>query len=334
METPVVVCLTPVRNEAWILERFLHAASVWADVIIVADQQSDDGSREIVGRFPKARLVENFATNYDEGARQRILLEAARNIPGNRFLVALDADEFLTPGAWSTEEWRATLASDPGTVVRFPWLNVTPDLKHFWRSAPPMPFGFMDDGSDHSGAWIHSERIPARDECPQVELRETSVLHLQYTDWGRMESKHRWYQCLERLRSPRRSAIDIYRQYHHMDAVSEDQRLPLPAAWVLGYRAIGIDLAPTAPQPPYRFDLEVLRIFEKHGTRRFSREAVWEVDWPALATQFGLPRPDRFADPRSSVEKRVHRWLRTTQAMPNHTVVRWQERLLRRVMGW
>src|SRR5437667_3161139 len=95
-ERPTIICLTPVKNEAWILDRFLQCASLWADHIIVADQCSEDESREIVGRHPKVILIENPSPVYDEGARQKLLLEAARRIPGKRLLIALDADEMLT----------------------------------------------------------------------------------------------------------------------------------------------------------------------------------------------------------------------------------------------
>ena len=35
-----IICLTPVKNEGWILERFLKCTSLWADYIIIADQSS------------------------------------------------------------------------------------------------------------------------------------------------------------------------------------------------------------------------------------------------------------------------------------------------------
>ena len=41
-ERAKVICMTPVKNEEWIMERFLAAASLWADCIIVADQHSQD----------------------------------------------------------------------------------------------------------------------------------------------------------------------------------------------------------------------------------------------------------------------------------------------------
>lgn len=46
-----VICVTPLRNEAWILERFLRAAELWADRILVPDQGSKHGSRRIAERF-------------------------------------------------------------------------------------------------------------------------------------------------------------------------------------------------------------------------------------------------------------------------------------------
>src|SRR5689334_16635952 len=48
--SPRVVVVTPVRNEAWILDRFLAVASRFAERIIVADQRSTDDSRAICAR--------------------------------------------------------------------------------------------------------------------------------------------------------------------------------------------------------------------------------------------------------------------------------------------
>ena len=45
------ICVTPVRNEAWIIDRFLAAAKTWADHVIVADQQSSDGTLEQLAKL-------------------------------------------------------------------------------------------------------------------------------------------------------------------------------------------------------------------------------------------------------------------------------------------
>jgi len=79
---PTVICLTPIKNESWILDRFIQCASLWADHIIIADQQSTDESRVIAGRYSKVTLIENSSATYSEKERQQLLLEAARKIPG------------------------------------------------------------------------------------------------------------------------------------------------------------------------------------------------------------------------------------------------------------
>ena len=59
MPKPQLIVITPVRNEAWVLEAFLTHCSSWADHIIIADQHSTDGSREIAQQFPKVTLIDN-----------------------------------------------------------------------------------------------------------------------------------------------------------------------------------------------------------------------------------------------------------------------------------
>ena len=50
---PIIVVMTPVRNEAWVLRAFLEATSLWADYIIIADQMSIDGTREIIQEYSR-----------------------------------------------------------------------------------------------------------------------------------------------------------------------------------------------------------------------------------------------------------------------------------------
>ena len=99
MDKPLIICLTPVKNEAWILDKFIQCASLWADCIIIADQMSTDGSRDIALKYPKVRLIDNDSEAFNEPERQKLLVDAARQIHFNgqrRLLISLDADEFLT----------------------------------------------------------------------------------------------------------------------------------------------------------------------------------------------------------------------------------------------
>ena len=53
-----VIALMPVRNEAWVLEHSLRCLSGYCDVILVADQDSEDASREICRGFPRVTVLE------------------------------------------------------------------------------------------------------------------------------------------------------------------------------------------------------------------------------------------------------------------------------------
>ncbi len=317
--TPRIVCLTPVRNEAWILERFLRCASLWADDILIADQHSEDGSRDIARRSAKVRVIDNPGADLDEATRQRLLIDEARRLPGPRLLLALDADEFLSAGAWERDDWRAMLAARPGTVFRFHAVNLRPGLRTGWEPPRAEPWGFMDDGSPHQGIAVHGPRLPVPRGAPELTLAAIRVLHFQYTDWRRMQAKQRWYQCLERLRRPKRHALEIYRQYHHMDAVPRADERRTEDRWLAGYESLGIDLGSGLDRPPYWFDRAILELLETHGPAAFRQLAIWDLDWTALAAGLGRERPQRFEDPRRHSERLVHRWLRATQ---RHTQLR------------
>ena len=331
---PTLICLTPVRNESWILDRFLRCASTWADHIIVADQHSDDGSRAIARSYDEVTLIDNDHPGYDEQARQKLLIDAARNLPveGTRILMALDADEILTANWMDSPEWDRLLAAPPGTVLRFQWANVTPSIKEGWVPEKKIPFGFVDDGSPHEGYKIHSPRVPVPEGAPSLVFEDIHVLHYQYANWPRMKSKQRWYQCYERLEHPEKRPVTIYRQYHHMDAAREAAE-PFPDAWFAGYEACGIDMTTIPEQEHYYWDREVLQLLEQHSTEPFRKLDIWDVDWTALGHALERSVNGELQDPRSALDRRVHRWLAQTQSRAEALEVRLAQKLLQ-VAGW
>lgn len=329
---PTVICVTPIRNEAWILDRFLACASLWADHLIVADQGSDDASRVIAARYPKVTLIDNPCPAYDEAARQRLLLAAARAIPGPRLIIALDADEAITANWTSSPEWERVLAAPPGSVIYFRWVNLRPDMQSCWIPPVDMPLAFMDDGSEHQGVALHSTRVPLPAEHTPIVLDEIKLLHYQHTDWARMKSKQRWYQCWETLNNPTFSPLEGHRLYHRMDAVASEEVLPVTSEWLAGYEARGIDMTSVRRDPSYWWDREVVAMFRAYGTRKFRKLDIWDVDWNALAAQYGK-RDDDVQDPRGWWERVVHAWLRHTQRTPMSLGKRVLQRLLREA-GW
>lgn len=332
-ERATVICVTPVKNEAWILDRFLACASAWADHIIVADQGSTDGSREIVSRFPKARVVDNPNADYDEGARQRLLLDEARRIPGRRLIVALDADEALGANAAGDPEWEELLRAPEGTVAWFDWVNVLPGFDDCWIPREPVPFAFVDDGAPHQGSRIHSTRVPIRERSRRVDLQRAKVLHFQHVAWRRMKGKQRWYQCWEAINNGKKRPIQIYRQYHRADCFPESELQPLDPAWLEGYEARGIAMRDLPDDGDY-WDAEVVAWLEQHGPESFRRLAIWDVDWGEVAERSGRQVPqERLRDPRGPLDRAVHEWLRRTQPRAGSARVRLGQRALF-PLGW
>ena len=127
------ICVTPVRNEAWIIDRFLAAAKTWADHVVVADQAIH--RRDIAATCkatPGAEVVINESPVFDEAHRQKILLERARQFEGRRILIGLDADEALSANCLESKEWKRIADAEPGTILRFRWVNILPGFKEVW----------------------------------------------------------------------------------------------------------------------------------------------------------------------------------------------------------
>lgn len=314
------------------LDRFLRCASLWADHIIIADQGSEDDTVAIARSYAKVTLVHNPDPTYDEGARQRLLLEQARRFPGPRILLALDADEILSANWMGNPEWQSVHAARPGTVIRLQWANLRPDLESCWVQPEEIPFGFVDDGSPHAGSPIHSSRLPTPPGAASLVLRDIKVLHYQYTDWKRMESKQRSYQCWERLQHPSRRPAHLYRQYHFMHAVAPDQISATRPEWMGGYQSEGIDMTSVTRAGVYYWDVQILRLLAEHGSGPFRRVDIWDVDWQELGERLGLAG-DHCRDPRSWLDRLILSWLKATQGRPTYfhrRAVQW----LLRLAGW
>jgi len=328
------VCLTPVRNEAWVLERFLRAASTWADAIIVLDQASDDGSVEIARRFPKVALSEYPHASYDDPIRRGMLVDLARAaVPGPRILVALDADEVIASDAWQHREMRDFLSAPPGTAARMRWVNVLPEEPRAWIPPAFTDFMFIDDGSAFRGAPMHGPRLPGATAEMTIDLVGPKVIHLQYLDWERMRSKQRWYQAQERLEHPRKRPIQIYRQYHHMEAIAPSERHRLREEW-LAQKQDGPSLLAFEPQDAYPTDQRLLDLVTENDARRFRRVDLWDGKWQERARVLGQSVPAALVnDPHSRMDRWVFGWLARTQSRSLEPRIRWMQRGLR-LAGW
>jgi glycosyltransferase involved in cell wall biosynthesis len=306
MSDATVICIVPVKNEAWILGNFLTCAQKWADHIIVGDHNSDDGSGGIAQAFG-CQVVPLHDPSYDESIRRRVLIEEARRISQRALIISIDADEMLSANWSKSTEWSLMRRSPPGTSFHFNWLELLPCLGRCVVYG--MTAAFVDDGTDYAGLRMHSPRIPCL-AGPQIPLNDIKLLHYIAIDTKRMLSKHNWYKCLELLEHGER-AWDMSIKYQDTTHKTYDAPvIPVQSDWLAGYDWLNdyrTDVNGSARDNVYWWDEEVLKYFDRHGVDKFRRLNIWDVDWNAKARMSG--RPAVYADPRNRMEQWVHRFI-------------------------
>jgi glycosyltransferase involved in cell wall biosynthesis len=262
--------IAPIRNEQWILTEFLKATSAFADLIVIGDHKSTDESRSIARSFPKVVLFESKMDKFSERERRNELLIEARKHAHESVILSLDADELVTPNFTTRDNLALLRQLSPGTRIRLPFFNVRPDLNSYWV-VPQDPIGFVDDGSIHEhGEKIHFPRIPQKIDAPIFQVENAGLLHLQFIDWARMESKHRWYRAWERVNFPEKYPLAIARRYSHMYAVPKSKILQLPRSWLNHYEHIGVKFGELAkPKESYWWDSETINLIQIHRPETF-----------------------------------------------------------------
>ena len=269
---------------------------------------------------------------YDEGERHRVVFEAARGIPGPKIFLAIDSDEILSANWSVSEEWRALKQLPPGTAIYAEWANVCPDFQRWWPMGGPFIIGYVDDGKiGYSPGKFHVPRLLPPKDGLKFYFREIKLLHLQYTDVRRSQSKRYGYQVQEWIEKPRRP-LRLFRRFHPMESLSPSNFQHLKPAWTEGFK--GFNWKGISIDGIYRWDREVTHAIALHGPEFFRRLDIWDADWAHIAEKCGVTgSKNGFADPRSVWEKIVFHFLRRTQRWQSNPIVRGIQQLLR-LFGW
>lgn len=206
----MIACLTPTKNESWVIACTGERNSLFFDKIFYYDQLSNDDTKELISHINNSELHINNSIEFNEAQRQLDLIEIAR-INKSKAFFALDADEFLIG---NPDLFRSTIdRAKPGQSIYLEWINITPDLKYFW-SAGYKRFGFIDDGTEHTPTLFHSERVPSGFE--DIFIEDFKVVHLQYINRIAFCNKHINYVKLELDLDENANRISLYRKYSHM----------------------------------------------------------------------------------------------------------------------
>lgn len=294
-----MICITPVKNESWILEKFLKLTSLWADHIIIADQQSTDNSIEIASKFEKVIIVKN-ENSFSEFERTKILLDAARKIDGKKIIFALDADEVFTANFQDSPEWLTIQGLKEGTVILFDRININAEQDKYFGKLK-MVIGLVDDGistiENTSQLIIHNIRLPWPKNADYYYFNEIKVIHFAYILIERVISRLIWYQCFERIKF---NFSDDYllNKYKTFDSIEEFELLDTKPEWFEFYKKNNIDMTSIKNTSLWWND-DVLKMIDNHGYEKFRNLDVSRINWMKLATEKGYSNPERFLPNRT-----------------------------------
>ena len=323
---PVFVVLTPVRNEAWVLKAFLKATSLWADYIIIADQMSTDGSREIAKEFPKVILIDNDRKEMHQAATRRLLFEEAKKIEGDKILFALDADEFLAGDFVNSKDWKKILNSEPDDSFCWRWMNLKRNdvtkystFQHYYWAVHESENLWEGEFPDN---FIHEWRLPwspKADDSHKFLLNGLYSIHLARVNQLRQQNKERFYQVSTIGQGRKTSSIALYRQYH---AEEKLEFFDVPADAYRFYENNGLDIwkyVDREDEGRYYTD-EICRYFERDGLKRYAMLDIWNQEWMG---RNGLK------DPRNLFHKVLHCYLRKTMPYATRKWARGIDKILK-----
>ena len=330
MKKPLLVVLTPVRNEAWILHAFLKATSLWADYIIIADQMSTDGSREIYPQYEKVIVVDNPREEMHQARTRQLLFEAAKKIEGDKILFALDADEFLSGDFMNSIVWQTILNSEEGDVFWFRWINLLPQVEKYTKSKPLYWAAHLSK-NDMDGAFpdnhIHEWRLPWPKQVKREYIIDNiSFIHFARVNEQRQINKEIFYQVSTALKDDKYSGIKLFRHYQTYHPIKENDILEVPTDAFLYYRKNDLDVLKEIDlnDVGQHYIDSVLRAIDERGIKYFAKLDIWNNDF---IEAYNLK------DPRKWYHKLLHCYLHKTQKCRSNIVVRGIDKLLKKVVG-
>jgi hypothetical protein len=281
---PIIV-LTPIKNEEWIIDKFLSVTSLFADVIIVADQFSTDRSREIAARYPKVDLILNERQEYNEEYRQKILLDRARStITGRKLLIALDADEIITADSLMSPDWEAIELLPAGTELLFEKPDLLPKCESCIRYKDFFSLGYIDDLSHHIGSIIHSKRLPGGDKAGRVNISSIKFMHFAKTRSHEYLARQRYYSMIENISNLNHFYTRLNKYSSRInDHMIAEYISKVPASWIDFPELPKLELKEVQTSYLNNYNTSVLDMFKIYGFKRFFNDDIWNVEWQKIA---------------------------------------------------
>jgi hypothetical protein len=115
-----------------------------------------------------------------------------------------------------------------------------------------------------------------------------------------------------------------------MYAVRDSDMHIIPNWWFEEYSRKGIDMTSIIKDRPYRWDKDLIELLRLHGTELFARDYIWDTDWQNIAKRYDYSHEEsaKLKDPRTLLQKIIHKWLQLTQQHNNVFLIRYFDRLI------
>lgn len=348
---PIHIVMTPTRNEAWVIRAFLECNGLWADYIIIADQMSTDGTREIIARYAQQSLdeahldathldakrldkkhraevimIDNKNPEFNEAERQSMLVAKAREVAAGRdtLLWGLDADEILPANWQETEDGKHILNSVKGDVFWYKWAQLAPDKKHYGDSVY-YPWLFHDDGVEPHGNYVramHSMRIPYPIEEKQMYyVKDFRVLHCGLLDPMRIAAKNRFYQFVD-WEVNHKTPVALSRMYaaHRLGNQIVDDQFDLEPEAIAFPFDIWL-LIETGAEHTW-FDDYLYERWTKYPINQIRKLDIWDEEFLKYY---------QIEDKRRWIDKQIHRYFHKTDKYKRTLFVRAIDKVMKMI---
>lgn len=329
-----IVVITPVRNEAWLLDAFLTCTSSWADHIIIADHHSTDGSREIAKKYPKVTLIDNPCQEWVEHICRARLLEEAAKIEGDKIICGIDADEFLSEGFDKTPAWNRIINSTQNEIFCFNWLNLYDDFNHSaeqvfhaeWIAHYTADVDIVAEYKKRNNSAVHCSRVPCleTDRCKYINIDDFQFVHLAKLNHHRIKNKTDFYQVVNFDKNEKKAnPIAMYRSYNAFYPPKVNYHKSPIKLYCMGENTDYSHLIRESDNGQHYIE-EIRNIISRKGPQHFQSLCIWDnPDIIKLGTGFIPKLPCHI--------KFLHLYLSHTQPFHRNRIVRIIDKILKRI---